>query len=133
MNSPQVRVFSGHRGGIYALAFSPDGRKLATGGEDKRIRIWDLASSNVIKELKGHTDIIYSLAWSPDSSLLSSGAIDGTLRLWDINGSTASAASAVPSGISREISVHVLTHMGQNAKLHSNVNILQLIKQKQVI
>ena len=98
-NFLQVRVFSGHRGGIYALAFSPDGRKLATGGEDKRIRIWDLASSNVIKELKGHTDIIYSLSWSPDSSLLSSGAIDGTLRLWDINGSTAPAASAVPSGI----------------------------------
>ena len=96
--SLQVRVFSGHRGGINALAFSPDGRKLATGGEDKRIRIWDLASSNVIKELKGHTDIIYSLTWSPDSSLLSSGAIDGTLRLWDINGSTAPAASAVPSG-----------------------------------
>jgi transcription initiation factor TFIID subunit 5 len=74
---------------------------LATGGEDRRIRIWDLAASNVIKELKGHTDTVYSLTWSPDSSLLSSGAIAGTLRLWDVKGPTYHSRPSSPSFVGR--------------------------------
>ena len=49
----QVRVFSGSTAGIYALAFSPNGKFLASGGEDRIIRIYDIASSTVLKELKG--------------------------------------------------------------------------------
>ena len=48
-----MRVFSGNTAGIYSLAFSPNGKFLASGGEDRIIRIWDIASSTVLKELKG--------------------------------------------------------------------------------
>jgi transcription initiation factor TFIID subunit 5 len=80
-----VRVFNGHKAGVLALAFSPDGKLLASAGEDRRIKIWDLASSNLLKELRGHTESIQSLSWSGDSNLLASGGQDGLIKLWDVN------------------------------------------------
>ena len=68
--SLQVRVFSGHRGSILSLAFSPDGKYLASAGEDRRVKIWDLASSNLFKDFRGHNETIHSLTWSSDSNLL---------------------------------------------------------------
>jgi len=79
----QVRVFSGHRGAPLALAFSPDGLRLAAAGEDRRIRVYDLASAALAADFRGgHTAPIAALAWSPDSQLLTSAASDGVVRHW---------------------------------------------------
>ena len=69
---------------MLSLAFSPNGKYLASAGEDQRLKLWDLASGTLYKELRGHTDNITSLTFSSDSSLIASASMDNSVRVWDI-------------------------------------------------
>jgi WD40 repeat protein/GTPase SAR1 family protein len=72
--------------GIYDLAWSPDGKWLASAGEDKSIHLWSLDGSERNSVLAGHSDTVGSIAWSPKGDTIASGSNDGTIRLWDIRG-----------------------------------------------
>jgi WD40 repeat protein len=70
---------------IYAVAFSPDGHTLATGGYDKTVRLWDLRTRRQLgKPLRGHRDFVQSVAFSPGGQKLASAGFDNTVRLWDV-------------------------------------------------
>ena len=77
--------FGGHTDEVFAVAFHPDGTRLATGGRDRAIRLWDLARGKEedVARLQGHTSFVMSLAFSPDGATLASGSGDATVRLWD--------------------------------------------------
>jgi WD40 repeat protein len=79
-----VRKFEGHSGGVLALALSPDGRRLLTGGDDKTIRLWDTASGKELAKLTGHADTVSCLAFSADGRRAVSGSLDRTVRLWGL-------------------------------------------------
>ncbi|KAH8745407.1 WD40-repeat-containing domain protein [Hyaloscypha finlandica] len=69
---------------IRSVCFSPDGRYLATGAEDKLIRVWDIASRSIRNTFAGHEQDIYSLDFARDGRTIASGSGDRTVRLWDI-------------------------------------------------
>jgi WD40 repeat protein len=73
---PELILQTGHTKSANAVAFSPDNRWLASGGKDDVIKIWDLATGNVLRTLYGHTSNVNALAVSPDGKLLASGSGD---------------------------------------------------------
>jgi WD40 repeat protein len=68
---------------VHSIAWSPDGRCLASCSGDTTIRLWDPASGNCIHTLSGHSTAVYSIAWSPDGRCLASCSGDTTFRLWN--------------------------------------------------
>jgi len=67
-----------------SVAFSPDGKTLATGSKDKNVRLYDVATGRCLLLLEGHEGTIFSVIFSPDGKLLASGSKDKKIRIWDI-------------------------------------------------
>ena len=80
-----VNTLKGHESLVLSVGFSPDGKKLASGSEDKTIKIWDVTTGKVLNTLKGHESTVWSVGFSPDGKKLASGSEDKTIILWDLN------------------------------------------------
>jgi WD40 repeat protein len=80
----RVLCVPAHSGVAMAVAWSPDGRLVATGGSDRLVKLWEPASGKLLFCMRGHTGtMLRSLAFSPDSRRLLSAAGDRAPRLWD--------------------------------------------------
>lgn len=84
----RARTLKGHALQVDGLAFSPDGRTLASGSDDTEIRLWRVSSGALQAVLEGHSDMVSSLVWSRDARTLASAGEDGTIRLWDVRART---------------------------------------------
>ena len=73
---------------MISIAFAPDGETLASGSQDRKVRLWRASDGTLLRTLEGHTGQVDSVAFAPDGAILASGAGDNTVRLWRVSDGT---------------------------------------------
>lgn len=84
VDSTQPYTLKGHSSDVNSVAFSPDGQFLATGSDDKTIKIWNLKTRQKIHTLNRHSGWIWAVAIAPDGKTLASAGADKTIKLWNV-------------------------------------------------
>ncbi|ABA24452.1 serine/threonine protein kinase with WD40 repeats [Trichormus variabilis ATCC 29413] len=82
--STQPYTLKGHASDVNSVAFSPNGEFLASGSDDKTIKVWNLKTKQKIHTLPGHSGWVWAIAFSPDGKTLVSAGADKTIKLWNL-------------------------------------------------
>jgi eukaryotic-like serine/threonine-protein kinase len=79
-----IFTYRGHGSGVNAAAWSPDGKRIASGSDDDTVQVWEALTGNPRLTYRGHSDVVNTVAWSPDSQRLASGSDDDTVQIWEV-------------------------------------------------
>lgn len=80
---PRIELSKNQICNVYSVDYCPDGKHLVAGYTDFKVRIWDITTGKMEKELKGHTGVVWSVAYSPDGKMIVSGSADRTVKCWN--------------------------------------------------
>ena len=80
-----LQTLEGHSRTVNSVAYSPNGKRIISGSDDRTIKIWDANTGECLQTLKGHSDYVKSVAYSPDGTKIISGSYDNTVKIWDAN------------------------------------------------
>jgi WD40 repeat protein len=100
---PKLRdTLTGHADSVWSVAFSPDGKTLASGSRDETIRLWDVKTGKeratlVVEPVDVYTGAVWSMAYSPDGETLATISEDKTVRLWDVKTGKERATLKLPT------------------------------------
>jgi WD40 repeat protein len=99
-------ILRGHEGAVNSVAFRPDGERLASSGNDRTVRMWEVSDGAEPVVLGSHQALAGRLSFSPDGRLLASASEDGTVRVWrcEVCGPIAQVQSLANRRVTRELS-----------------------------
>ena len=84
VSGQEILALKGHTQSVTSVAFSTDGKWLASGSVDQTLRIWDATSGQETFTLKTHTNTVFGVAFRADGNRLASASEDGTVKVWDL-------------------------------------------------
>ena len=82
LGSP-LYTYSGHHGFVNAVAWSPDGKRIASSSDDNTVQVWNAADGGNVYTYRGHSNLVEAVAWSPNGKHIASGGFDSTVQVWD--------------------------------------------------
>src|SRR5260221_357249 len=82
-HSKALYTYQGHSASVNAVAWSPDGKRIASGSNDHTVQVWDAANGEHVFIYRGHADHVNAVPWSPDGKRIASGSDDDRVQVWD--------------------------------------------------
>jgi WD40 repeat protein/anti-sigma factor RsiW len=99
----EIRCYRGHSGGVWDVAFSPDGRRFLSGSSDGTVRLWSVKTGQELRRFDGDSQAVEGVALSPDGRLAIAGALNQTARWWDVETGKEQGSFEEPTGRVRSV------------------------------
>lgn len=78
-----LNIYRGHSKDVFAVAWSPDGKRIASASLDKTVQVWNAVDGGNVFTYRGHSNSVIAVVWSPNGKRIASGSTDGTVQVWD--------------------------------------------------